>query len=34
MSQRSSSGSAGGPCPLKIETAEMAGHVHDFADEE
>jgi len=32
-SQGSSGGRAGGPGPLKVETAEMAGHVDDFADE-
>ena len=34
MLQRSSRRGAGGPCPLKIKAAEMAGYVDDFADEE
>jgi hypothetical protein len=33
-SQRASGGCARSPSPLKIETTEMAGHVHYLADEE
>ena len=32
--QRSARRGARGPGPLKIEAAEVAGHVDDFADEE
>src|SRR5579863_247635 len=34
ISKRAASGGARSPGPLKIESAEMASDVHDFADEE
>ena len=33
LSQRASGGGTGGPGPLEIVAAEMAGDVDDFADE-
>src|SRR5205823_4711757 len=32
-SERTASGSAGSPRPLEVESAEMPGYIHDFADE-
>jgi hypothetical protein len=31
--QRPPGGGSRGPCPLKVESTQVSGYVHDFADE-